>query len=244
MSYSGEAADQVVRISLNSAEVACKLSGAAAKEIAVMLYAIFKDSKKTKGKTRLSNMLKSGKELKVFAVRDQDLAQFCKAAKEYGVLYCVLKNRDISDGITDLMVKAEDASMINRIYERFQFATVDRASIKTSIVKDLDKERSRDLGEKLVEKIMQNDEEEHTHEGSHTVNPSDARMGKENPSEPSCRNTSVTDDPQNRPSVRQKLKDIQARMINSETKDTVRDTEKVIEHIMPVSKKRNTERER
>ena len=39
MSYSGEA-EQVVRISLNGAEVAAKLTGAAAKNIAVMLYAL------------------------------------------------------------------------------------------------------------------------------------------------------------------------------------------------------------
>jgi len=32
MSYSGEAADQVVRMSLNGVEVAAKLSGAAAKQ--------------------------------------------------------------------------------------------------------------------------------------------------------------------------------------------------------------------
>lgn len=70
MSYSGEAADQVVRLSLNGVEVAAKLSGSAAKQLAIMIYAILKDQKKTKGKIRLTNMLRSGKELKVFAVKD------------------------------------------------------------------------------------------------------------------------------------------------------------------------------
>lgn len=69
MSYSGEAADQVVRLSLNGVEVAAKLSGSAAKQLAIMIYAILKDQKKTKGKIRLTNMLRSGKELKVFAVK-------------------------------------------------------------------------------------------------------------------------------------------------------------------------------
>ena len=40
MSYSSEAADQVVRLSLNGVEVAAKLSGSAAKQLAIMLYAI------------------------------------------------------------------------------------------------------------------------------------------------------------------------------------------------------------
>lgn len=78
MSYSGEAADQVVRLSLNGVEVAAKLSGSAAKQLAIMIYAILKDQKKTKGKIRLTNMLRSGKELKVFAVKDGDLQKFCK----------------------------------------------------------------------------------------------------------------------------------------------------------------------
>ena len=66
-SYSGEAAEQVVRMSLNGVEVAAKISGKAAERLAVLLYAVLTDQKKTRGKIRLSNMLKSGKELKVFA---------------------------------------------------------------------------------------------------------------------------------------------------------------------------------
>lgn len=91
MSYSGEAADQIVRITLNDTEVAVKLSGAAAKQIAVMLYAILIDQKKSKVKRRLSNMVKTDKKLKVFAIQDKDHARFCSASKEYGVLYCVFK---------------------------------------------------------------------------------------------------------------------------------------------------------
>lgn len=79
MNTSGEAADQVVRMTLNGVEVAAKLSGAAAKQVAVMLYAILKDQKRTKGKMRLSSMLRSGKELRVFAVQDKDLQKFCEA---------------------------------------------------------------------------------------------------------------------------------------------------------------------
>jgi hypothetical protein len=127
-------------MSLEGGEVAVRLAGSGAKELAVLLYAILKDQKKTKGKTRLNNLLRSGKELKVFAVRDTELRLFCKEAKKYGVLYCVLKDRGAADGITDIMVRAEDASKINRIFERFQLSKVDMASVKHEI------ERSR--GEK------------------------------------------------------------------------------------------------
>jgi len=124
-------------MSLETGEVAVKLAGTGAKQLAILLYAILREQKKTKGKTRLTNMLRSGKELKVFAVKDTDLQLFCREAKKYGVLYCVLKDRDATDGITDIMVRAEDASKINRIFERFDLATVDMAEIKSEI------ERSR-----------------------------------------------------------------------------------------------------
>ena len=104
MNYSGDAAEQVVRMSLNGVEVAAKISGKAAERLAVLLYAVLKDQKKTRGKTRLTNMLKSGKELKVFAVKDTDLQKFCTEAKKYGVLYCVLKDTNANDGLTDIMV--------------------------------------------------------------------------------------------------------------------------------------------
>ena len=54
MSYSsGEAAEQVVRMTLNGVEVAAKISGKAAERLAVLLYAVLKDQKKTRGKTYL-----------------------------------------------------------------------------------------------------------------------------------------------------------------------------------------------
>ena len=150
MSYSGDAAEQVVRMSLEGAEVVVKLAGQGAERLAVLLYAMMKDQKKTKGKMRLTNMLKSGKELKVFAVQDGDLVKFCAEAKKYGVLYTVLKDRDANDGITDIMVRAEDASKVNRIFERFNFATVDMASLHTDIdkAKEAREEKKPDKSEK------------------------------------------------------------------------------------------------
>ena len=71
--YSSDAAEQVVRMTLEGTEVAIRLAGNGAKQLAILLYAVLKDQKKTKGKIRLTNILRSGKELKVFAVKDQDV---------------------------------------------------------------------------------------------------------------------------------------------------------------------------
>ena len=57
MTNGGDAAEQVVRLSLEGFEVAAKLSGAAAKNIAVLLVSVLKQEQKTKGKARLTNMI-------------------------------------------------------------------------------------------------------------------------------------------------------------------------------------------
>lgn len=97
MNTGGEAAEQIVRMSLEGFEVAAKITGAGAKNIAILLYSILKEEKKTKGKARLTSMLRSGKELKVFTVKNGDLKKFTQEAKKYGVLYCVLTDRKNKD---------------------------------------------------------------------------------------------------------------------------------------------------
>ncbi|MEY8484159.1 DUF3801 domain-containing protein [Lachnospiraceae bacterium 48-21] len=137
MNTGGEAAEQIVRMSLEGFEVAARITGAGAKNIAILLYSILKEEQKTKGKARLTNMLRSGKELKVFTVKSGDLKKFTQEAKKYGVLYCVLADRKNKDpnAEVDVIARAEDASKISRIVERFNLASVDTASIVTEAEK-------------------------------------------------------------------------------------------------------------
>ena len=137
MNTSGEAADQVVRMSLEAGEAALKITGTGAKQLAVLLYAILKEQKKTKGRARLETLVRSGKPLTVYSVKESDLKEFVAEAKRYGVLYCAVRNpRGSADGMVDVVVKEEDAPRINRIVERFKFASVtEAAKIKTEIEK-------------------------------------------------------------------------------------------------------------
>ena len=80
MSESSEAAEQMVRMSLEGVEVACRITGSSAKELAVLIYTIASSKEKTAGKAKLSNMIKSGKPLTVFSIRNDDLEIFQKYA--------------------------------------------------------------------------------------------------------------------------------------------------------------------
>lgn len=255
MSYSGDAAEQVVRMSLEGAEVAARITGQGARQVALLLYAVLKDQKKTMGKTRLTSMLRSGKELKVFAVQDKDLVRFSKAAKEYGVLYCVLKDRDAKDGITDVMVRAEDASKVNRIFERFQLSTVDMASVRSEI----ERARASRGGEKeplertpterskediFLDAIMTNPSKQEP------VNPTQARVTRSNRSESSSKPSERpeasrgqgpgSEEGRVRPSVRLELKDIRAEL--DQRSEARAKTQQFLEHKAPKKKSRRRER--
>ncbi|MDR2043309.1 MAG: DUF3801 domain-containing protein [Clostridium sp.] len=138
MANPGDAAEQLIHIILEGIEFTARISGAAAKEIATFLVAALKDKEgalKTKGKARLASMLRSGKALEVFSVKNSDLAAFAREARRYGIVYCLLRSRrNAPDGLCDLMVKAEDAPRISRVVERLRFATVDRAEIESEII--------------------------------------------------------------------------------------------------------------
>ena len=91
MYNSGDAAEQVVRMSLEGAEVALKITGAAAKNLAAALYTVLKDQKKTKGKARIETMLREKRPLKVYTIKKEDCPEFARQAKGYGILYAPIR---------------------------------------------------------------------------------------------------------------------------------------------------------
>lgn len=227
MYNSGDAAEQIVRISLEGTEVALKLTGSAAKNIAAMIYAVLKnrDKNKTKGRQRLTAMLKSGKELKVFTVSEEHLKQFAAEAKRYGVVYCALRGKEKSaDGMVDIMVRAEDASKINRIVERFKLAAVDTVSIKRDIEKSKAEKTAapsapeqekpdKEADDRLLDDLMGAPVKK---EEISLPNPEAAKTEKSHPSAPISKKQSRTAEgtvkpPEERPSVREELREIKAK---------------------------------
>jgi hypothetical protein len=201
---------------LEGVEVAARITGEGAKNIVVLLYSILKEEKKTKGKARLTSMLRSGRELKVFTVRQKDLAKFTQEAKKYGVLYCVLTDRQNKDpnAEVDVIARAEDASKISRIVERFHLASVDTASIVAEA------EASRDVPaapepkektdtEKLIDDLFGTPQETNQ-EKKRGADFFPKKRRTPYPSRPSSERREPFDEgASERPSVRKELKDIQ-----------------------------------
>ena len=249
-SYSGDAAEQVVRMTLEGAEVAIRLAGSGAKHLAILLYAVLRDQKRTRGKVRLTNMIRSGKELKVFAVEDRDLQKFCTEAKRYGVLYTVLKDRDANDGRTDIMVRAEDASKINRIFDRFQLTKVEMGSVRAEITRG--REKTQETGQETKVLTRQEKEDEFVDailsKEAPSPNFSEDRTNQSLPSGSSLkkqrteeRDYSDASPAGKRPSVRKELEEIR----KEQQARAAKTPEKSLEHKAPVrTKKRKKEKSR
>ena len=142
MNASGDAAEQMVRMSLQGVEVAGKLSMDGAERLVKLILSALKDTKRTKGRASLNTMLKSRQPIKVFEIKDKELKKFCQEAKKYGVMYHVLKDRDKNDGKCDIMVRADDSSKVNRIFQRFNLGVNNKTTIRADIEKSKqDKEK-------------------------------------------------------------------------------------------------------
>ncbi len=165
MNTGGESAELLMKMMLNGSEVLIRLTGSGAKNVAVLLYSVLREQNKTKGSERLSNMLRSGKKLRVYTFQDKDLEKFKEVAKKYGILYTVLKDKDHTDGVFDVLVRAEDEHKLARVIERFEFTHVDTASLRAEILKEKEERaaaQKKDPAEKKEEPQEQVTEEKET----------------------------------------------------------------------------------
>ena len=197
MSQSSDAAEQIVKMSLDGVQVIARITGEGAKEAAVLFYSIVKNNNKTSGKTTLNKMLRSGKELKIFSLKTEDFRKFTEEAKRYGILYCAVINKKDknNDGIVDIMVRTEDSQKINRIVKRFKLSEYKEAEIRTEIEKTR-QERLENL----------------------KSNPSLTKMEIENPSSNLLKNKDNFLENSNKESVKEKLDEIKEDLKRKESK--------------------------
>jgi len=117
MDVSGDVADLMVKESIQLTEASIKLLAAGSKNLAAFLWALSKDNKKLVGKTNMGRLLREGKELKVFRIKESDLAEFQSFAKK-NVLFAAVKDRRANDGMIDLVTNVDFVSQVNLFMER------------------------------------------------------------------------------------------------------------------------------
>ena len=252
MYNSGDAAEQVVRISLEGAEFALKISGSAAKNLAAALYAVLKDQKKTKGKAHIETMLREKRPMTVYTIKRSDAPEFARQAKGYGILYAPIPVKKDDDTI-DILVFEDDAARANRIVEKFKLTVVDTASIRENIEKSRghladeppvpeQTTPQRSAEDKLIDELLKNPIQ------AEQNNSFPIAAGKSHPSaiisENSSRSAKGTSESTEKSSVRQELRDIQ----NQRKRDNIQAEEptvskrpdpKTMQHRHPKQKKKS-----
>lgn len=121
MSQGSDAAEQMVKETMIISETAAKLAGLGAKNLAVLLTLYLREEHQLKGETNLKKLLKEGREIRVFCLDKDNLAEFKQHAKDYGIVYSSLKQKNDESNIIDVLVKAEDTPRVNRILEKMNY---------------------------------------------------------------------------------------------------------------------------
>ena len=125
MTYGNDAADQIVRFSLDGTEMVLKLSGLAAKNFALFVYTVLNDQQKVRGKTKLVRMLKERRPFKFFRIPEDRMREFAREAKDHGLLYTAIRNKS-RQGQIELVVFADDASKQCQQFRFYRLAEHDK----------------------------------------------------------------------------------------------------------------------
>ena len=134
MNLGSDPADQVVRYTLEGTEFALRISGTAAKNFAIFAAAVLRDQKKTRGKTKLTRLLREGKPLKFFSVSADRMREFAQEAKRHGLLFVPMRDRNDPNHI-EVAIWADDAAKVERIIDRMKLDVVEtgEAEIMTDV---------------------------------------------------------------------------------------------------------------
>lgn len=122
MMNGGEAADQMVSYAFKGSEVVLRLSGDAAKHLAIYLANLLKQGGPSKGKTTLRHMIADGSPLKVQRIGVNEIPYFNQMAKKYGVMFVAVKDKNQRGGTCDIMYRVDDSARVNRIFDRLNIS--------------------------------------------------------------------------------------------------------------------------
>lgn len=204
MSVSSDSAEQIVKMSLDGTEVALRIAGDGAEKLGTLLFAILKDNmpEHTSGRAWLKKAMQDGRGVSFFEIPPEDLKRFTAQAKQYGVHYYAIRNKDDADAPAELLVDSNDALKVNHIIEKFKLAAVVESSAEQQAEEapEIEPVREKTDDEKILEGAKVKQE-----------NPTRARAENEGLSENTSGERSSTERNRNRkPSVRQRLREMAA----------------------------------
>ena len=121
MDVSAEAADVVVRESLQATEAAAKLTLEGMKNEPHLLLALAKQDMKVVGQTTAKRLARDPAPAVVIPIKAEDKAKFQKLAKEFGVLYFFAQKKGNDNGMLNVVSNENYAALLNAIMQQLGY---------------------------------------------------------------------------------------------------------------------------
>lgn len=127
MDVSAEAADLVVKEGIQATESAVKLAGTGLKNVAALLLALAKQDYKVVGKTNSKRLARDSAPALVIPLKKEDMGNFQKLAKEYGVLYFLAQKKGNESGYVNIVSNQNYAAQLNAVMEALNYPIPQKA---------------------------------------------------------------------------------------------------------------------
>lgn len=127
MDVSAEAADLVVKEGIQATESAVKLAGTGLKNVAALLLALQRQDNKVVGKTSAKRLARDPAPAVVVPLKREDMKQFQKLAKEYGILYFIAQKKGTDTGYVNIVSNQNYAAQLNAVMEAMQYPIPQKA---------------------------------------------------------------------------------------------------------------------
>ena len=110
-----EAADLVVKESIQATESAVKLAGTGLKNVAALLLALQRQDNKVVGKTSAKRLARDPAPAVVVPLKQEDVKRFQKLAREYGILYFIAQKKGNDTGYVNIVSNQNYATQLNAV---------------------------------------------------------------------------------------------------------------------------------
>lgn len=123
--------NQTLMLAIEGTRMMLTLTGKGAVRVAAIMTAVLQEKYKTRGAVRLASLTRAGGQFEVFTLPADQLQDWATAAKNYAIMYTVVKD-PTKDGMVDLFVRPEDAARINRVIDRHKLGADLEAHIEAA----------------------------------------------------------------------------------------------------------------
>lgn len=153
---------QIIRVGYDGIEIAMKVGsgGVSAMQKAIVFLKGILEYEKSLGRTSMRKLLIKGGDLQIFQFKTEDMRKVEKMAKKYGILYSILPDVNLKDGMSEIIFHSEAVPRVNMMIQKLKFG---RIASFDDYLKNGDDQKLGKLMEFLKSQKMGN-EKSHTEE--------------------------------------------------------------------------------